>query len=343
MTQLRTVGNPSTKARIYVTPGQVGGNPVTQAPPSLVSQLFLCTFLVATARQDMADNGQVATMNRPIVNVRKKPLAWAVKRQIVEFATSHPEVTQGVIASKFGCNRSTVCKILKKRDKYEAMGEISIQKNRIGEIDERTYEWIRSMKHSDVSITGTIIKATASQIAERMGLEHFQPSNEWLRNLCRRYGIPLTVNNNNSLSQMNHNNNNNNSLSTPNNNLIGLTKHHEKFQNDRHSESYDESHTPEDEIDEYDEDGELEDEDDSMMIADDNFADHCLTDDANDVITMVNNNNHYDKMADRPVDHEEAMAAFETIRCYFEQESFLGEDLEVLFELEQLCAAKKKS
>lgn len=280
-----------------------------------------------------------SSFSRPVVNVRKKPLPWAVKRQIVEFASKHPDVTQGVIASKFGCNRSTVCKILKKKDKFGITGDICVGVPKSKQLDELTYEWIVSMRNANIPLTGTIIKETASQIAQRIGQVHFMPSNEWLKQLCRRYGIPLTVN-----PAAIHNNNN--SPSTPNHNLV----HQQQLE--KHQRGGSEA----DEFDEVDDDDEEEDEEeedaaDEVMLADDNFADHCLTDDsvvesaADDVVTLMNNNNNLcpDKMADKMVKFEQVITAFDTIRTYFEQEgTFLGEDLEIIFELEQMCISKRK-
>lgn len=89
------------------------------------------------------------------------------------------------IANELGVGYSTICKIIKNKEKYETMGGSSLTMKRArtlkyDKVDKAVRLWFEQMRVTNVPISGEMLKTKAIEFARQVGENGFEASNGWL-------------------------------------------------------------------------------------------------------------------------------------------------------------------
>lgn len=123
-----------------------------------------------------------------------------VKKYICKLATSSVTYTQNdikaIILNEYNLNigRSTICEIIKEKEKWFAIDDQCDQKTRIkkGEfpqIEDFMVIWISQMNCKGVIITGEEIRIKALEVSQKLEIANFNASDGWLEKFKKRNGI----------------------------------------------------------------------------------------------------------------------------------------------------------
>ena len=147
--------------------------------------------------------------NSDLKRQRKKPnqLDISKKVEIINFSSTHHDFTQQEIADKFSIDRSTISKILSKREEILALYKRSECRQQIRfkggffpYIDDAVYHWFLMVRKKNMTVTHKLLSIKAlefkdaylKRIEEENELEKlstFEASSGWVKNFKKRYGI----------------------------------------------------------------------------------------------------------------------------------------------------------
>jgi hypothetical protein len=131
---------------------------------------------------------------------RKRVALTAIqKKQIREKKRENPKITDSDIALEFGCDRTTVTKILK-QEKWENLTENSISSKanakttkppRYPQVEKALDLWVGTLEQRRLTLTGDLLRQKALVFAELFGVsgEDFKASKGWLSRFKTRMGL----------------------------------------------------------------------------------------------------------------------------------------------------------
>lgn len=128
---------------------------------------------------------------------KRKSLSFAEKKELCEWKKDNPSYNQEDLAKKFNISKAQVCKILKEKDKWLSIDilnkEFKNQKRERGakfpEVEAALYLWMQQALHSNLTITGDVLKSKALHFATRLQVTTFTASDGWLSKFKKRYKI----------------------------------------------------------------------------------------------------------------------------------------------------------
>ncbi|XP_068135952.1 uncharacterized protein [Hyperolius riggenbachi] len=105
----------------------------------------------------------------------------------------------GALATQFGVSRAQIVQILKRREELLDALQNNVNGDRIrrrrrttnDRVNEAVWEWLRSVRGADVTLSGRIIREKALQIAQGMDIQNFKASNGWLDSFKKAHNIQL--------------------------------------------------------------------------------------------------------------------------------------------------------
>ncbi|KAK3586999.1 hypothetical protein CHS0354_026719 [Potamilus streckersoni] len=121
------------------------------------------------------------------------------KQEIAKFREEHPRLTQGEIANIFGIDRTTVTKLLKRKEKYldicqpehEDEKRRRIENADCTELEDILYHWYSQGKSCDVNFTDAALQHKAIGLAQELNLKDFRATDHWLHEFKKRFKIEL--------------------------------------------------------------------------------------------------------------------------------------------------------
>lgn len=121
------------------------------------------------------------------------------KLNIIECVNSGEKKTK--VAEKFSIALSTLSTILKNKEKiYDAVANanFSVKSKRMRaanneELEIQLLEWFKNVRHSNIPVSGPLIKEKASIFANNLGIDSFKCSDGWLYRFQQRHGISSLV------------------------------------------------------------------------------------------------------------------------------------------------------
>lgn len=126
---------------------------------------------------------------------KRRTFSLAEKLDIIKHVDSNPGKTRAAIARDLEIPVTTLNLIVSSREKI--INECSthsstVKKIRVGkneEVNEKLLEWFRQVRSQNVPVNGTILREKATEIALRLGVDDFSPSNGWIDRFKKRTGI----------------------------------------------------------------------------------------------------------------------------------------------------------
>lgn len=125
---------------------------------------------------------------------RPNELNFEKKRQLIAEYSSG-QSSQKDLADKYKVSLSTVNKTIKEKEKYlhqtadRNKKSKRVKKSKYEKINELSVKFIQTSNAIQMPISGTSIKAFASEVATRLNLDDFKASNGWQQKLNKRYDI----------------------------------------------------------------------------------------------------------------------------------------------------------
>ena len=125
---------------------------------------------------------------------RPNELNFEKKRQLIAEYSSG-QSSQRDLADKYKVSLSTVNKTIKEKEKYlhqtadRNKKSKRVKKSKYEKINELSVKFIQTSNAIQMPISGTSIKAFASEVATRLNLDDFKASNGWQQKLNKRYDI----------------------------------------------------------------------------------------------------------------------------------------------------------
>jgi hypothetical protein len=117
----------------------------------------------------------------------RKELSLVEKREMISL--NDGDMTHGDIAAMFGCERSTVCKIVKERAKVEE-GSQRARGGRHKQLEDALFEWLSTKYALNQTVPSSIIQGQALVLARKLGLpSEFKASDHWLYNFMDRHNL----------------------------------------------------------------------------------------------------------------------------------------------------------
>ncbi|XP_041366979.1 tigger transposable element-derived protein 4-like [Gigantopelta aegis] len=121
-----------------------------------------------------------------MANKRKRnDLCLAQKYDAVQLLIK--KTPQAEIAKKLGCSKPQVLRIFNMRDEicaqYLANTNPERKRQRTGKaanVEKALSEWFSVARQKDIPISGPILAAKAKDLAEKMNIDHFNPTSGWL-------------------------------------------------------------------------------------------------------------------------------------------------------------------
>ena len=132
---------------------------------------------------------------------KRKALALRDKLEIIEYAQANPKIKHNDIGVHFGCGRSTISKILQKKDELleeEQKGiKLTVQKRREPHwtaMEQALITWINQATAHNMVITDEIVRVKAKEFAASIyssdnALSTFTASDGWLAGFKTRYNL----------------------------------------------------------------------------------------------------------------------------------------------------------
>lgn len=131
------------------------------------------------------ENAIESTVSSKRVN---KCLTIPEKRRVIDAVESGQ--CRKDVASQFGILPSTLCMILKNKDRYskDSTGK-RLRKCGFPRLEETLVKWIHQCRGQNIPVGGYAIKEKAKSFAQSLGIEGFSASEGWLSNFKKRNGI----------------------------------------------------------------------------------------------------------------------------------------------------------
>ena len=126
----------------------------------------------------------------------RNELSLKRKVEVINHANKNPLHSSRKIAEVFGCGRTQIQGILKKKEdilrEYEANAPVSRKRHRgteFSDVNEAMYTWYTLARERNVPVSGPMLQEEAQIIAEQMGHHQFKASNGWLESFKKRHNI----------------------------------------------------------------------------------------------------------------------------------------------------------
>lgn len=124
-----------------------------------------------------------------------KQLTLSQKVDIINFMKSGKSGYEAAV--KFNVSHVTIYNIKQDSEYYLDMMNENLHSDRCRrmrmheneEINTLVWDWLKKMKKINILISGSTIKATAREFAQRIGDSKFRASNAWLKSFKKRYSI----------------------------------------------------------------------------------------------------------------------------------------------------------
>ncbi|XP_044158972.1 zinc finger protein 282-like isoform X2 [Bufo gargarizans] len=120
-----------------------------------------------------------------------------LKDKILVLCAYENNESVGSIAAQFGVSRAQVVQIIKRREELLDALQNNVSGDRIrrrrrttnDQLNSAVWEWLLSIRDTDVTLSGRIIREKALQIARDMGIQDFKASNGWLDSFKKAHNI----------------------------------------------------------------------------------------------------------------------------------------------------------
>lgn len=114
---------------------------------------------------------------------------------------NEPGVSQRSVALSYGVNKSTVCKIMKRKDGiiqqlndgFVRSGQKRSRHGFVPEVDEALFIWFKEKRAQGATVSGPIMRSKALQLAQLVDRENFSASEGWFARWKKRYNIAFKV------------------------------------------------------------------------------------------------------------------------------------------------------
>lgn len=135
--------------------------------------------------------------NTPSPKRARKEMKLVDKINLIKESETVPKPTQAELSKKYGIGKSTVCDILKNKEKYKTEWEQNSSKSKVrigysckyGDVNDLTFKWFEQARGKNVPISGPLICEKAVSIAESLGISDFKASAGWLTSFKSRQNI----------------------------------------------------------------------------------------------------------------------------------------------------------
>jgi hypothetical protein len=136
-------------------------------------------------------------MPKELKTAKRVALTAIQKKQIRIRKQENPKITDQDIAKEFGCDRSTVTKILK-QGKWEDLNESSYsakakssKQAKYPQVEQALELWVGTLEQRKLTLTGDLLRQKALTFAEYFGIsaEEFKASNGWVTRFKARAGL----------------------------------------------------------------------------------------------------------------------------------------------------------
>jgi hypothetical protein len=138
----------------------------------------------------------VVKQNMAALPNERKALTLQEKLNEIRKVEANPNVTRVSLAKELNMPITTLNGIMAKKDVlFTRMGDVSsnVKRSRVGKhyrVEEKLLVWFKQTTAVGVPIDGTIIRAKAVEVADRLNVE-FNPSNGWIDRFRNRTGLVL--------------------------------------------------------------------------------------------------------------------------------------------------------
>ena len=110
--------------------------------------------------------------------MKRKILTWGEKKELCEFYEKNSSFTYKELGLKFGIVETTVCSIVKNKEKWLAVDPSNINKqkdksSKYPEIENAMILWINQALVAKRVITGDVIIEKSKRFAELLGIDDF--------------------------------------------------------------------------------------------------------------------------------------------------------------------------
>ncbi|XP_063771011.1 zinc finger protein 282-like isoform X2 [Pseudophryne corroboree] len=103
----------------------------------------------------------------------------------------------GSLATQFGVSRAQIVQIIKRREELLSALQNNVSGDRIrrrrrttnDRLNSAVWEWLLSVRDTDVTLSGRIVREKALQIAQDLGIRDFKASNGWLDSFKKAHNI----------------------------------------------------------------------------------------------------------------------------------------------------------
>lgn len=103
----------------------------------------------------------------------------------------------GSLAAQFGVSRAQIVQIIKRREELLDALQNNVSGDRIrrrrrttnDKLNSAVWDWLLSIRDTDVTLSGRVIREKALQIARDMGIRDFKASNGWLDSFKKAHNI----------------------------------------------------------------------------------------------------------------------------------------------------------
>lgn len=103
----------------------------------------------------------------------------------------------GSLATQFGVSRAQIVQIIKRREELLDALQNNVSGDRIrrqrrtanDRVNSAVWDWLLSVRGTDIALSGRIIREKALQVAQDMGIQDFKASNGWLESFKKTHNI----------------------------------------------------------------------------------------------------------------------------------------------------------
>ncbi|XP_075057157.1 uncharacterized protein LOC142143318 isoform X2 [Mixophyes fleayi] len=135
-----------------------------------------------------------SSREKPTVHKRN---GLKLKDKILVLCAYENNESVGSLAAQFGVSRAQIVQIIKRREELLSALQNNVSGDRIrrrrrttnDQLNSAVWDWLLSIRDTDVALSGRIIREKALQIARDMGIQDFKASNGWLDSFKKAHNI----------------------------------------------------------------------------------------------------------------------------------------------------------
>lgn len=120
-----------------------------------------------------------------------------LREKILVLCAFENKESVGSLATQFGVSRAQIVQIIKRREELLDALQNNVSGDRIrrqrrtanDQVNSAVWDWLLSIRGTDITLSGRIIREKALQVARDMGIQDFKASKGWLESFKKTHNI----------------------------------------------------------------------------------------------------------------------------------------------------------